>query len=178
MVKKILTSKILALSAFMVAGILFCTAGCTSVPGGNVTAPQTPAATTSAYQDAEFKANVQNSLPLLTGLIGVVNTDLAAHNLTSLATDSVVLTGEAVRLDNKTAPMVVSPAMSTVKTDYQKALGKIEDAGASAERAVIEQGYSAEYGTNPLVATYLQQTGDYLSEGRQLLEKVASEIGT
>ena len=177
MVKKILTSKILALSAFMVAFILFCTVGCTTVPGGNVTAPQTATTTTPAYQDAEFKATVQDSLPLLTGLIGVVNADLAAHNLTSLGIDSVVLTGEAVRLDNKTAPMVVSPAMNKVKTDYQKALGKIEDAGASAERAVIEQGYSGAYGINAQTATYLQQTSDYLSESRQLLENIGSEIG-
>ncbi len=177
MVEKIVTTKILALGAFMVAFILFCTAGCTTVPGGNVTAPQTAPATTPVYQDQEFTAVVQDSLPLLTGLIGVVEADLSAHNLTSLATDSAVLTSVTVRLDNKTVPMVVSPSMTGVKADYQRALGKLEDAGASAERAVVEQGYSGQYGINSLTATYLQQTTDYLAEGRQLLEKVGSELG-
>ncbi len=175
--ENIAKSHTLPLCAAILAFIFVCTAGCTSTPGGNVTGTQT-ATTTPAYQDAEFRAAVQASLPVLDFLIGAVEGDLATRNLTLLGEDASALAREAVRYDNQTLPMIVSPSLATARDDYLQALNKLENAGASADRAILEQTYSEHYGTNPLTATYLQQTTDYLSEGRQLLRKVATEIGT
>ncbi len=172
--EKIARSHVLIIYAFLLALMLFCAAGCTTTPGGNATVPPT----TPLPQDAEFRASVQASLPVLDFLIGAVEADLAARNLTLLGEDASALAREAVRYDNQTLPMSVSPALASARADYLQALNKLENAGASADRAILEQTYSEHYGTNPLTATYLQQTSDYLSEGRQLLEKVAAEIGT